>query len=40
MQAQGMDQNSFFLDTIDHEAIKIWPTPTIRTTFLVMESRQ
>ena len=37
MQVQGMDQNSFF---IDPEAIKIRPTPTIRTAFLVMKSCQ
>ena len=24
MQLQGMDQNSFFVDTIDSEAIKMW----------------
>ena len=34
MQVQGMDQNS---STIDCEAIKIGPMPTIRTAFLVME---
>ena len=35
-----MDQNSFFLDVIDREAIKIGATPTIRIAFLVMASRQ
>ena len=40
MQVQDMDQNSFFLDTINHEAIIIGPTPTIITAFLVMESCQ
>ena len=24
MQLQGMDQNSLFVDAIDHEAIKMW----------------
>ena len=36
MRLQGMDQNSFFLDAIDHEVIKVRPTPTIKTAFLVM----
>ena len=36
MQLQGMDLNSFFLDAIDHEAIKVAPTPTIKTAFLVI----
>ena len=36
MQLQDMDQNSFFLDTIDREAIKVRLTPTIKTVFLVM----
>ena len=40
MQLQGMDQNNFFLDTINREAIKVGPTPTIKTAFLVMELRQ
>ena len=33
---QGMDQNSFFLDGINHEAIKLGPSPTIKIAFLVM----
>ena len=40
MRLQGMDQKSFFLDTIDREAIKVGPTPTIKTTSLVMALRQ
>ena len=24
MRLRGMDQNSFFVDAIDHEAIKMW----------------
>ena len=36
MRLQGMDQKSFFLDAIDHEAIKVGPMPTIKTAFLVM----
>ena len=41
MWLQGMDQNSFFLDAIDREAIKVGPsmvgpTPTIKTAFQVM----
>ena len=36
MRLQGMDLNSFFVDTIDREAIKVAPTPTIKTAFLVM----
>ena len=30
------NQNSFFLDAINHEAIKVGSMPTIKTTFLVM----
>ena len=40
MRLQDMDQNSFFLDTIDREAIKVGPTPTIKTAFLAMALRQ
>ena len=40
MRLRGMDQNSFFLDAINHEAIKVGPTPTIKTAFLVMALRQ
>ena len=40
MWLQGMDQNSFFVDAIDHEAIKVGLTPTIKTAFLVMALRQ
>ena len=36
MQLQGMDLNSFFLNVIKHEAIKVVPTPTIKTAFLAM----
>ena len=36
MQLQDMDQNSFFLDAIDCKAIKVGPTPTIKTAFLAM----
>ena len=35
-----MAQSSFFLDAIDREAIKVGPTPTIKTAFLVMALRQ
>ena len=40
MRLQGMDLNSFFLDDIDRKAIKVAPTPTTKTAFLVMELRQ
>ena len=33
-------KNSFFLGTIDCKAIKVRPTPTIKTAFLVMALRQ
>ena len=36
MQLQGMDLNSFFLDAIDHEAIKVVQMPSIKTAFLAM----
>ena len=36
MRLQGMDLNSFFLDAINHKAIKVEQTPTIKTAFLVM----
>ena len=36
MRLQGMDQNNFFLDAINHKAIKVRPTPTFKTAFLVM----
>ena len=36
----GMDLNSFFLDAINREAIKVESTPTIKTAFLVMALRQ
>ena len=39
MQLQGMDQNSFFLDAINHEAIKSWADTTIKNVFLVMALR-
>ena len=31
MRLRGMDQNSFFLYAIDRKAIKVRPTPTIKT---------
>ena len=40
MRLQGMDLNSFFLDAIDREAIKVELTPTIKTAFLAMALRQ
>ena len=40
MRLRDMDQNSLFLDAIDREAIKVGPTPTIKTAFLVMALRQ
>ena len=40
MQLRDMDQNSFFLDAINRKAIKVRPTPTIKTAFLVMALRQ
>ena len=40
MRLQGMDQNSFFVDAIDREAIKVELMPTIKTSFLVMALRQ
>ena len=36
MRLQGMDLNSFFIDAIYHETIKVRLTPTIKTAFLVM----
>ena len=39
MQVQCMNQNNFFLDAIDHEAIKIGPTPIIRKITLAKVSR-
>ena len=36
MRLQSMDLNSFFLDAIGHEVIKVGPTPTIKTAFLVL----
>ena len=36
MQLQGIKLNSFFLDAIDREAIKVKLTPTIKTAFLAM----
>ena len=36
----AMDQNSFFLDNIHRKAIKVRPTPNIKTTILVMALRQ
>ena len=36
MRLQGMDLNSFFVDTVDSEAIKVGSMPTIKTSFLVM----
>ena len=36
MRLQGMDQNSFFLEAIDHETIKVRLMPTIKIVFLVM----
>ena len=35
-----MDLNSFFVDKIDREAIKVVPMPTIKTAFLTMALRQ
>ena len=40
MRLQDMDQNSFFLEAIDREAIKVGPTPSIKTAFLAMALRQ
>ena len=40
MWLQGMDLNSFFVDAIDCEAIKVALMPTIKTTFLAMALRQ
>ena len=40
MRLLGMDLNSFFLDAINHEAIKVTPMPTIKNDFLVMALRQ
>ena len=36
MRLQGMDLNSFFLDAINHDTIKVTLTPTIKTAFLAM----
>ena len=36
MRLQGKDLNSFFLDAIDREAIKVALTPTIKTAFPAM----
>ena len=35
-----MDLNSFFLNAIDHEAIKVAPMPNSKTAFLAMALRQ
>ena len=40
MRLQDMDLNSFFHDAIDREAIKVAPTPTIKTAFLAMALHQ
>ena len=40
MRLQSMDLNSFFLDAIYREAIRVAPTPTIKTTFLAMALHQ
>ena len=40
MRLQGMNLNSFFLDAIDREAIKVALMPIIKTAFLVMALRQ
>ena len=40
MRLQSMDLNSFSLDAINREAIKVTQTPTIKTAFLVMALRQ
>ena len=40
MRLQGMDQNSFFVDAINCEAIKVKPMSTIKTAFLVMVLHQ
>ena len=40
MRLQGMDLNSFFLNTIKCGAIKVGMMPTIKTAFLVMALRQ
>ena len=36
MHLQGVDQNRFSVDTIYHEAIKVRPTSTIKTAFLII----
>ena len=36
MRLQGMDLNSFFLDTIGRKTIKVMPMPAIKTPFLAM----
>ena len=36
MQLQGVNLNSFFVNAIDLEAIKVAPMPNIKTAFLVM----
>ena len=40
MRLQGMNLNSFFHNTIDCEAIKVGPTLTIKTAFLVLALHQ
>ena len=40
MRLQCMDLNSFFVNAIDHEAIKVAPMPTIKTPFLVTALQQ
>ena len=40
MRLRGMDLNSFFMDAINREAMKVRPTPSIETAFLVMALRQ
>ena len=40
MRLQGMDLNSFFVDVIDCEAIKVTLMPTIKTAFLAMALHQ
>ena len=40
VKLQGMDQNSFLLDSISRKAIKVGLMPTIKTAFLVMALHQ
>ena len=40
MRLQGMYQNSFFLDAIDRETMKVGPMPNIKTAFLIIALHQ